>query len=270
MIVRELGDDRLLCIRQTTHALVSQTFCRYWGNERFAQPQPFDVVLMAIGQHDNGWMEWEEAPEVRPDGYPMDFLAGPSISTKIDIWQRGMDRAYAQHPYAGLLIGEHAAYLYRNDLSHLQGTVKAQVEAFLADHEARVAETRKAFAAAPDWAAALEPARLHANTRLLQFGDSMSLRLCVPWAAEGVMENCPVDGRGEYTSLCVRVENGSGNSTENGIVTFDPWPFGVDSFSVEIHGYALDRRTFDSHDDYRAALAAAPIQHLAWQVKRAG
>ncbi|MEX1018518.1 MAG: DUF3891 family protein [Litorilinea sp.] len=271
MIVRELSNGRLLCIRQTTHALVSQTFCRHWGNNHggnhegnvtFARPRPLDVVLMAIGQHDNGWTEWEAAPEVRADGYPMDFLAGPSVPVKLALWQRGIDRASAQHPYAGLLIGEHAAALYANDLPRLTGSDKTQVEAFLAAQTARVEQVRRDFAASPSWEKALEPARLRANMRLLQFGDAISLRLCVPWAEDGVMENCPVDGAEEYTALRVR--------THKGVVTFDPWPFGVDSFAVEVHGYVLTRCTFADHDDYRAALAAAPVEHLQWNVVRTG
>lgn len=260
MIVRELSNGRLICIRQTTHALVSQMFCRHWGNATFARPQPLDVVLMAIGQHDNGWAEWENAPEVRADGYPMDFLAGPSVPDKIALWQRGMDRAYAQHPYAGLLIGEHAAVLYRNDLPRLTGDDKTRVETFLARHEDRVAQVRREFAASPSWEKALHPARLRANTHLLRFGDGISLRLCVPWAEEGEIENCPVDGCDEYTTLRVRCRKG--------VVTFDPWPFDVDVFTVEVHGYLLNRRHFASHAEYRAALASAPVEHLMWNVVR--
>lgn len=260
MIVRELSNGHLLCIRQTTHALISQMFCRHWGNQVFARPQPFDVVLMAIGQHDNGWMEWEEAPRLRDDGYPMDFLAGPRVEEKLALWQLGMDRASAQHPYAGLLIGEHAANLYRNDLPRLQGEDKAQVEAFLARHEARIEQVRKAFGASPSWEKALSTKRLQANWRLLQFGDSISLRLCVPWDAEGVMENCPVDGVDEYTALHVRCRNG--------VVSFDPWPFGVDAFTVEVHGYVLKQRHFESDVEYRQALDVAPIEHMMWNVVR--
>lgn len=262
MIIRELANGRLLCIRQTTHALLSQAFCRHWGNAQFARPAPFDAVIMAIAQHDNGWIEWEAAPEIRADGYPMDFLAGPDLATKVALWQRGIERAAAHHPYAGVLIGEHAAALYTNDLPRLQGADKAKVEQFLAAQTARVHAVRTAFAASPSWEKALQPARLQANTRLLQFGDSISLRLCVPWEPEAELANCPVDGAGEYTTLHVRVHKG--------VVTFDPWPFAVDAFNVEIHGQVLNRRTFASNAEYRAALAAAPIEHLMWNVVRTG
>lgn len=59
MIVRELADGRLLCIRQTSHALMAAAFCRHWGNADFAPPAPYEPVLLAIAQHDNGWTEWE-------------------------------------------------------------------------------------------------------------------------------------------------------------------------------------------------------------------
>jgi hypothetical protein len=121
MIVRAQPDGRLLCIHQTSHALMAYGFCRHWGNSDFAAPTPHAPVLAGIAQHDGGWSEWEAAPRLRADGAPMDFMHGPSLAEKLAIWQRGIERAAAQHPYAGLLVGRHAALLYQQDLSHLQG-----------------------------------------------------------------------------------------------------------------------------------------------------
>lgn len=59
MIVRASGDGCLFCISQTTHAAMSEAFCQRWGNVDFAQLEPHDAMMLAIGQHDNGWWEWE-------------------------------------------------------------------------------------------------------------------------------------------------------------------------------------------------------------------
>ena len=40
MIVREMANGQLLCIHQTTHALMAEQFCRHWGNGDFARPLP--------------------------------------------------------------------------------------------------------------------------------------------------------------------------------------------------------------------------------------
>src|SRR5687768_3554419 len=104
MIVHNQPNGQLLCIHQTSHALMAAEFCRHWGNSEFATPTPYIAVMNAIGQHDNGWYEWECAPELREDGVPMDFMHGPAAKVKRELWQRGIDRASAQHPYAGLMV----------------------------------------------------------------------------------------------------------------------------------------------------------------------
>ena len=55
MIVREMPNGQLLCIHQTSHALMAEEFCRHWGNADFAAPTPYAETMLAIAQHDNGW-----------------------------------------------------------------------------------------------------------------------------------------------------------------------------------------------------------------------
>jgi hypothetical protein len=49
-------------------------------------------------------------------------------------------------------------------------------------------------------------------------------------------------------------------------ITFDPWPFGVQHFTVTVHGRLLDQSIFPNHAAYQTALAAAPIHSLTWRV----
>ena len=65
------------------------------------------------------------------DGYPMDFMQGPTAREKRVLWQRSVDRAYAQHPYAGILVARHAEYLYRDNLAHTPENEQRETEAFL-------------------------------------------------------------------------------------------------------------------------------------------
>lgn len=256
MIVHTLPDGQLLCIHQNSHALMAAEFCRHWGNRDFARPAPDAPVLLGIALHDNGWMEWEAAAQVRDDGYPMDFLHGPSSHEKLAIWQRGVARAFAQHPYAGLLVGQHAAALYAADLDRLQGDEQAAVAAFIAEQEALVADVRKKVA--PDLARALSPVTLAAHTRLLQFGDTASLQVCMPWGSTRTFAGCPVDFAGETTEIHM--------AWEGTTIHFTPWPVGVDRFSVSIHGRRLATTHFASHAAYQAALDAAPYGTLSWDV----
>lgn len=260
MIVRALGDDRLLCINQTAHAAMAEAFCRYWGNADFARPAPYDAVMLGIGQHDNGWWEWEQQPRLRADGYPMDFVHHDDPVGKVALWRRGVERASAQHPYAGLLIARHASLLYAAFPGRdLDDTAQAAIQVFIDDEPVQTEALRVAWrdqAPAAEW---LAPARIDANTRLLQFGDTASLRVLMPWSRREIA-HCPVDFCGAETTILMSYDEES--------IHFDPWPFGVDAFSVSVVGRMVARTHFASEAEYHAALAAAPFWEMAWRVVR--
>lgn len=257
MIVREMADGQLLCIHQTTHALMAEQFCRHWGNAEFAHPLPYAATMLAIAQHDNGWYEWELHPRLRSDGYPMDFMHDNDPLGKVQLWRRGVDRVFEQHPYAALLVGRHAALLYEADLPHLTGVAHQPIAEFVADQRMLLNVARHAYAQDDRYGALLTDDVVDANTRLLQFGDHASLQVIVPWSTQHRLRHCPLNPQ-EQIEIEMRY-----NDTE---ITFTPWPFGVDRFAVEIHGKLLSQRHFPNEEAYHAALAEAPLLRLTWQV----
>lgn len=261
MIVRQLDDGRLLCINQTAHAAMSEVFCRHWGNADFARPEPHDAVMLAIGQHDNGWWEWEQRPHLRSDGYPMDFLHHDDPVGKVALWRRGVERASAQHPYAGLLIARHASLLYAEfPPADLDEASLAAIQAFIDADHAQVNAVRAAWRDHPPAAEWLTPAHIEANTRLLQFGDTASLRVLMPWSPRREIPHCPVDFCGVEAAIVM--------AHDEQTIHFDPWPFGVDAFTVSVVGRVVAQTHFASEADYHAELAAAPFWEMGWRVVR--
>lgn len=258
MLVHTLPNGQLLCVNQTTHALMAEQFCRHWGNAEFARPIPYDVVMAAIAQHDNGWYEWEAAPEVDDAGAPLAFIPGPHYARKFKIWQRGIDRATAQHPYMGLMVSRHTSMLYQSNLQLMGEEERRASEDFIAQQARWIEEMRQWLAHDVQLHHAASEPVLMAHTRLLQFGDFSSLQVTMPWSQERIFVHCPVDFVGTYAEITMHWEGQA--------ISFDPWPFGVDHFTVSIHGRVLDQPTFASHVEYQAALAAAPLHTLTWQV----
>lgn len=262
MIIRELGDGRLLCIHQTTHALMAQQFCRFWGNAEFAEPRPYAPVMMAIGQHDNGWVEWEEKPRLCANGFPMDFLNYTDQAEKTYLWQRGIERAWAQHPYAALIISRHASILYEHFQS--QGAYdpdnNREVTRFLADQRQLLEKARRILGGDVEFLAALQPEAIETNARLLQFGDHASLQVSIPWAAETTLSQCPVDYSGTTTEILM--------SFDEECIFFSPWPYSVDQFEVSMEGYVVEKTHFASESEYHQALADAPFYRKTWLVVR--
>ena len=262
MIVRKMGDGRLLCIHQTTHALMSAQFCRFWGNDDFATPQPYAPVMMAIAQHDNGWAEWETAPKLCDDGFPMDFMTFTDQAAKTRLWQIGIERAWGQHPYAALIIGRHAAILYEQFQARdaYDPVDNAEVNRFLADQRELLERARRLLGDVPEFVPAMQPEVIEANARLLQFGDHASLQVSVPWAEDTMLSHCPVDYSGNETEIRMRYDDAH--------ITFDPWPFGVDQFDVDLEGYLLEGERFEDECAYHKALAKATFYRKTWRVVR--
>ena len=261
MIVRVQPDGRLLIVNQTSHALMAAAFCRHWGNADFVAPEPYDAVLAALAQHDHGWHAWEQQPRLRGDGYPMDFLHDDDPPAKVALWERGIAHAAAQHPYAGLLVGQHAASLYvEYPTPSLPAQVQSRIHGFVATQRQQIDQLRDAWQAIPATATWLTAARIEANTRLLRFGDTASLQVCMPWDRDRVIQTVPVDGAGTFTKLRMTYDEDA--------ISFDPWPYAVDSFTVEVWGRLLHAQIFTEAAAYHAALAAAPWLRLCWQVVR--
>jgi hypothetical protein len=259
MIVHRLADGRLWCINQTAHAAQAHEFCRHWGNEAVAAPLAVaaTAVRLAIANHDGGWADSEAAPAIGPDGRPVDFQGGPRWDERLAQWRAGVQRASAQHPYAGVLVGRHAVELYRRFGGGAGPEEAAATEEFAARVEVLLGSVRAAFGPVPGWAPALEDGAILFHTKLLQYGDAASLRLCVPWAPVGRLQG-PAGMDGSVVDLEVRVGEGE--------VCVDPWPYGTGSFEVSVWGRVLDDVRFADDDAYRAALSTAPVLERRWRV----
>jgi len=198
-------------------------------------------------------------PQLRADGYPMDFIHDTDPLGKVAMWRRGVDRVFEQHPYAALLVGRHAALLYALDLPNLAGEVYAHVAEFIADQRMLLDVVRHAYAGDSRYSELLGDEYVDANTRLLQFGDHTSLQVTMPWAAQSQLRNCPLN-------VQERIDIEMSHNASD--INFVPWPFGIDQFTVEVHGKLLSERYFASAEAYHAALAEAPLQRMTWQVVR--
>lgn len=202
--------DELICITQPDHAAVSGFLAAHWGNDAFARPGCFapcadperlrEEVLLGISQHDNGWWEWEASPRLaEEDGLPVNLsevLKHPVEAT--DRWRLGVRRFQEKHPYACLLIGFHAYWLYapranRDDdpaFRHplfgntgpatLSGDALIHAEVFLDELAGIRDELRRKTSQIDHQADWLEPQHYLPHGRLLQLADALSLALCSP------------------------------------------------------------------------------------------
>ena len=198
--------QKVWLITQPAHAELAGQMAAHWGNEDFAAPGHFTKspdpkrlrreVVLAVAEHDNGWWEWEADPPLSAeDGLPQglgEVLEHPAAG--LDRWRLGIPRLAERHPYASLIIGDHAYWLYATqfnpdplaEFTHIlqrgqaiyQSALEKEARRFLADVRHMQEEFRIRLEKDPLWEVSLEPEHRKPHARLLQTLDALSSALC--------------------------------------------------------------------------------------------
>ena len=243
MIVNSLATGTEV-IFQPAHALLAAQAAAQWRAE--ARPRPWQETVVAIAQHDNGWVEWEEAPTLTEAGQPRNFTE-TSLEESMAQWRRGVARGQHQSRWVGLLISHHA--------THLLGPRRGEGEgmaAFLDEQALGQARVEQALGVSPD-----EVARAYA---LLRWCDWLSLLLC--W------RRLPDDGSPISLGVACDDEPYAMRRRDEEVVTVEPWPFGAERFELSVEARHLPWHYFDDGAALRQALDHAPIVTRRWQVVR--
>jgi hypothetical protein len=278
-VIRRPFNNGWVVISQMDHAQLSGALMARWGNETFASPTPEAEVLFAISEHDNGWHEWERAPEIHPEtGYPLQFneLRFEPFSA---IWRRGTERHRKTRPYTSLILALHAASLARRRLEKASrphegqegdrflgeewpDTEAARLSAFIAEMEQlRIALFDAVMAESPVKRDEIE-AELKANFRLLQVGDLVSLELCYGLCEPFTIDQVPALGGGG--SLSVKFEPVSKDT-----LAVSPYPFLQPDVAVAVPGRILCQKVFTSPEELRSHLERADPIHLSFCLRPA-
>jgi hypothetical protein len=109
-VIIRASQDHLLLIAQPDHAKLSAAVMAVWHRDRMADARR-DLILLATGEHDNGWREEDAAPVVdSASGRLLDFVSAPDVLRQ-RVWPRGIGRL-ASTPYAAALVAHHAISVY--------------------------------------------------------------------------------------------------------------------------------------------------------------
>jgi uncharacterized protein DUF3891 len=258
MILQERG-DQLVMIRQTDHAVLSGFLAREWGNDLFQRPEPFDSFLLAVTEHDNGWREWELAPELdAKTRLPYSFMSLPT-EQHISLYQRGIERLIKKDRYAGLLVSMHCQELYDRTRATIPGFsakyVKASetelVNSFVQSlklQQLRLKVDLRADLAMRSYA---EEKTIETNFRLLEVLDRLSLHFCLDPSQPSTIENVPVDGRGSEIDFEIRPES-------DNVVSLTPYPFRKEPLQVSILTRQVLKRFYTDNAQFQKTLAQAP------------
>jgi hypothetical protein len=115
MMAYPFDDARLILALQIEHSRVAGYFAAHWGNQNFDRPAPYASVVLAAGEHDIGWWEWEMKPSTLNDkGFPLDYHDGSLKylgQLRLDFYKNAVDRVKSRDPYAAMLMAMHGVAL---------------------------------------------------------------------------------------------------------------------------------------------------------------
>jgi hypothetical protein len=254
MIIQEQG-DQLIVIRQTDHAILSGFFAQECGNETFERPEPFESFRLAAREHDNGWQEWELAPEIDPRTHlPYSFMSIPT-EEHVALYQRGIERVVKADRYAGLLVSMHCASLYDRARATLPGFSAKYVKSneshvandFLQRLKLQQLRLKMDLRAHASTKGFVEEKVLERNAQILQAVDRLSLYFCLGSAADASIEGVPCNREGGEVDWELRWER-------NG-ASLSPYPFRRSPLAVSILARRVAKRVYGDAGDFQRALA---------------
>jgi len=279
MIRREWEGDFVL-IPQPEHARLSGVLAEHWGAGEFVRPEPWDEVLLATYEHDEGWVEWEKRPTLDADHFLVNFNRTP-LEVTIDNFRRTVEKAYKKgRPYAAALVNRHAINVYELVLS-LRGLgpeEEAKIHDYVSELEGRQAEIFRELAGQPEFERAMTDEAVHRNGRFVTVLDLLSLILCNGWTHLDRMAGVPM-GEDHFGDIGVKWADpggpdpggpdpvGPGPVSPIGMcLELTPWPFSRDSLEGSAQGLRIPGHPFDTEEDLHAALREAPPFEMSFRV----
>jgi hypothetical protein len=254
MIRREEKEGWIL-INQHDHAELAGDIMAYWGNDKFTRPEPYEEVIFAIREHDNGWKDWDSSPRINPENrYPMNFME-MDFPDQERIWTSCFKRHAAEHPYASALIALHfrkfnGKVVNKNPNNSRAKTLCSEMNDF-------ISRTLKIKVSDSDSNSL--PEEVKTNLRLVQIGDVISLALCHGWSSIEI-NDVPLDYNGSEETLSITSDDGN-----NFVIT--PYPFSQPSMRFSIRGRRINQKRFSNDEELRQKLRESPYETLDFSIR---
>lgn len=264
------GEQHFLCSMREHNALCGQ-FVKAFGNEQFERCEPFEEMAYVVSHHDNGWDQFDAAPELDPKtGLPCGIGASAPASGSGITGRLSAEVNEDHDPYCGLLASMHSWGLYneRYGFSDFRvrpggslsvptpesGPVRELVLGMLSgevDRQNRLKDEVGGVGERHDW---VDEAHVVQNYKQLQFFDTLALYFHLRHEderGEEVFINVPMTAAQDATITAT--------PKGDGVFALDPFPFAGDRLEVTCSGrYLTPYAEGEAPDDLAAALDALP------------
>ena len=270
MIV-QLAEDKqsAFVIRQQDHAEVSGVFAEHFGNDVFQSLHPETPVIHVTRHHDDGWEAIDNNPRLDPDtDYPYHLTQTP-MELLLATGNASPDANESFHPYSGILSSMHTYGLYhgRYGLSDkifidmVSDDWRQSLQSMLSielDRQERLKEDLREQGQED----IVTEQVLFQNYKLLQFFDTLALyiqTIAPEQVGESEFLNVPKNTSADVSVIarCISI----------GVVTLDPWVFGIDEFTVHTKGRVMT--PVPDQDALNQAFQPTPVITQTYTFRRA-
>lgn len=198
---------RAINIPQLEHQRLAGTLAQLWGNDAFERPAlPFDSFVKGVWFHDRDY-----PPH---DNYPIGSL---DEEAWVAIKQNTVELRYAD-VVADLVAMFHARRLLSNGTGPSRGPMMDRADAVIETLLQQADYPRAAFERAD---------------RITALCDAIAFDFCFETPTESRREVFARPTDAEPTAVTYRIQSG-------GVISVEPWPFGVESHRGTIVGYVRE------------------------------
>jgi hypothetical protein len=277
-MIRRREPQGLWLITQQDHALLSGELARHIGNAQFLRPEPYELTLTGIAQHDCGWFLHDDRPILSHARLPLDVFETPR-QVSHQVWLESARRAENIDPYVGLLVCLHVLGLsaltvsanqparfdvqqlrQQFDLNKFQHAIIERLERLRGTLGFQIDKPLR-LGLGDGWTDPKEQQLAH-GFRYLQAMDQLSLAICCTTAPENM--TTPLHTRPGSPTLKLQLHR-----PDSRTLLVKPWPFDQPSLRFTIPYRPVPDRIYLSDDELHAVYAAAPIETFEIEVKSA-
>ncbi len=243
MIVNSLKDGWEI-IYQRAHANLAAMILSGWNKSDDIYRRT--ETMIAVAQHDDQEMFWDDSVHLSKKGAPLDFLQG-TLDTTIEQVPFVIANAYRQGLWIALMISMHNTCLYEPQ----RGT-KVAVDEFLDTLQKHQTDWRKQLG--------ISKAVVEKSYAYMLFADTLSLILC--------RRQLPLQGRRLEVSPTPDNDMVLVYQREDDSLTIEPWIFEETQMEFSLETRRLDQLSFKSEAEFKKALDEARIEIVTWNFRK--
>lgn len=231
-----------LIVFQTDHAALCGQMAASFGNEKFDEPDPFDVMAYVAAHHDDGWIPIDA--QVMMDartGLPYNLTETPlAYLLQTSAGSPAVNEQY--HPYSGMMSSMHTVGLFHGRYSvsdkvyieTIPEDLRSATEEMLYAEFVRQDRLKEILEADPQTAVFMQDDVLFHNYKLLQFFDTLALYFQMTHEAargDAYFEKVPRAVKDDVTIAIKRLNQG--------VYGLSPYPFCDEKFTIRYQGRFL-------------------------------